>query len=879
MKTLFFPKASKSIAFVLLVALSCSTRRDDLSSPFQFLTPDVALVLYMHHPETSLTTISKHPVYSAIKSATLTRNVSRDIEMLRLLAGDSSFRYSTEKPLTAGLVLTGARRYGWIFIAHQLPGELVIKKDSTLFTIHTQAYEGEIIYHIQSSVSGEFYIAKSGIHCLISRHKDLIEEALRTGRGTHSLDNVAEFHDVFKTINKKDPVNILINLKEFSDLSNVLLPNLPESWMSFIGRWAALDVDISDPVIRLDGLIQVPDSQGYFLSVLAQNIPAEKKLEHVPIPGFADAFIHINLGNYATFYRKYTEYLDQNNKLIKHTKLWENELKSLPKAAIQEVLKGEFGCFYSSYDNAISKVFYFRTLDAAKASKLMQLSENSAQPLQYRGFKIYELTNPKLLNALYANFPSINERGYYTFIGDFIAVGENESFIYNCINAWEENSLLSRDKEFEKMMSKSGSTGHLIAYSKKSHFQKYLLKHLNKKYPQFSQLIELQGSQIHSLIQLSYLNQNAYVSVVYGSETSDDQSIRQLWTFRTKDLSYGPVKVTNHINQSEEILYQDSKAILHKLSPEGTILWTKQLDDQIIYNSQWDMYKNNRLQHVIVTRRSIYVLDRNGNEVNPWPLRMKGIITAAVLLDYDNTKNYRLLVGEGTTLHNLDIQAKPVKGWQLTRISAPLAFPPTHYTSRSLDYLLFQLQDKSILITDRTGLSRLKTNTYPYKSADPVQLTFPEDGRPWFVTLTKPNGEQINAFQNGKVDSVRILQGAGFGYVRHEGDYLGYTQGNKVIIRDKGIFFEIKVPFQPTDAPLRIHTDRGTVYAVVSAVDQKITLITTSGKIPEGFPIFGVSPPILLRSAVDDRYILITLSGQGHLIAYTVRSDIFEKSG
>ncbi|MFN3951695.1 MAG: DUF3352 domain-containing protein [Thermaurantimonas sp.] len=873
MKTLPLRTISRCFVLVLFIVFSCGKNNETHLSPFQFLTPEAAIVLYAHRPDVFVSSIQKHPFYSSVKSTEIAKNLERDLELWRLLTGDSSVQYSYEKPLVAGLVLTGARQYGWIFIT-QLPGEPVLKIDTSLFGMTSVPYEGETLYQITSKASDDFYVATSGSICLVSRHKVLIEEALRTRQSAHSLEYVSAFKEAFKTINKKDPLNILINLREFSELTKVLLKGHKRDWISQIGQWVAMDADVSEPIIRFDGLIQVPDSQGYFLSVLAHNTPGEKKLHHLPIPQFANAFVHVNLGNYATFYRKYTQYLEQTNKLIKHQKLWENELKSFPKAAIQDQLRGEFGCFYIQHDNALKKVFYFRTANAEKTAELMQLTKRNAQPLQYRGYVIYPLDNFKLLNALFARFSDDIQEGYYTWTGEFVVMAENESVLFSCINAWEESSLLTRDKDFEKISAKSGQTGHLIAYSKKSHFQKYLIQNLEKNYTRLSQIAEQLGNQNQSLLQVSYLHQSAYVSIIHSSETSDDQSIRQLWTLRSADIAFGPVRVVNHLTQKDEILYQDTKAVVHLLSSDGTTLWKKQLDAPIVYSAQWDMYKNNRLQHVLITHRSIYVLDRNGNDVKPWPVHLKNDITAAALMDYENTKNYRLLVGEGTTLHNLDTEAKSVKGWQLTKLSAPLAYNPKHYSSRGLDYLLFQLQDGTILVTDRTGTSRLKTNAYPYKTTHAVQINFPKDDKSWFVTFTKTNGEQINAFQNGKVDSVKILQGADFGHLRHEGDFLGYAFGNKVVVRDQKTFFDSKVPFKPTTAPDRLEVDSRVLYAIASSSDEKVALLGSDGKIIEGFPVYGSAPPIVLRADSDDYIILLTQSNQGHLLAYGVSKKL-----
>ena len=67
------------------------------------------------------------------------------------------------------------------------------------------------------------------------------------------------------------------------------------------------------------------------------------------------------------------------------------------------------------------------------------------------------------------------------------------------------------------------------------------------------------------------------------------------------------------------------------------MLWKKQLDGAILGKiEQIDMYKNGRLQLAFATPNRVYVLDRNGKEVAPFPLKFNDKVTQPLsVFNYD----------------------------------------------------------------------------------------------------------------------------------------------------------------------------------------------------------------------------------------------------
>src|SRR5690606_19585162 len=112
------------------------------------------------------------------------------------------------------------------------------------------------------------------------------------------------------------------------------------------------------------------------------------------------------------------------------------------------------------------------------------------------------------------------------------------------------------------------------------------------------------------------------------------------------DLLNTPQFVTNHITKEKEIVVQDINNNLYLISNTGKILWKKQVEGPILGTiEQIDIYRNGRLQLVFATPHRVYVMDRNGKDVGPFPAKFNDNITQPLsVFDYDKNKNYRKLV-------------------------------------------------------------------------------------------------------------------------------------------------------------------------------------------------------------------------------------------
>ena len=180
------------------------------------------------------------------------------------------------------------------------------------------------------------------------------------------------------------------------------------------------------------------------------------------------------------------------------------------------------------------------------------------------------------------------------------------------------------------------------------------------------------NSEYYKIFQLKrgdkIVNINGYISD-FKSEPSNSMIDLKFESSIPNDIVLGPLIVKNHINNSNEVLIQDSKNILYLINDRGQVEWTREIDGKIIKEiNQIDSYKNGKLQYVFATEKSLNLLDRKGRDVGKFPLKFKDKITSPVsVFDYDKNKNYRLLITQNNELFMFDSKGSRVRGFDYNK--------------------------------------------------------------------------------------------------------------------------------------------------------------------------------------------------------------------
>jgi WD40 repeat protein len=293
-----------------------------------------------------------------------------------------------------------------------------------------------------------------------------------------------------------------------------------------------------------------------------------------------------------------------------------------------------------------------------------------------------------------------------------------------------------------------------------------------------------------------------------------------------------------------------------------------------------DYYGNGKFQLLFSGKNWLHLLDRNGNYVERFPVRLRSPASGPpALFDYDGTRDYRIVVpGEDRYIYAYDKSGNVVKGWKPFRTNGVVKTAVRFFRVSGKDYLV-AADNVTLYFLDRTGNIRLGLKE-PVVMAHGSEIRLFTGQQPALV-LSSPDGVvQIIAF-DGKVTKTSLGK---FG-IDHTFDFFdidGDGFGEYVFI-DKGILY-----LYDNDKSEVFQRDFGSVYTegpinfVFSSSDRKIGLFDNSKKLiylvdqkgntMKGFPLRGASAFSIGNLSDRNEFHLIVGGDDNFLYNYKLES-------
>lgn len=184
-----------------------------------------------------------------------------------------------------------------------------------------------------------------------------------------------------------------------------------------------------------------------------------------------------------------------------------------------------------------------------------------------------------------------------------------------------------------------------------------------------------------------------------------------LWTLKLDTTcSQSPGLFVNHLSGENELLVQDDGNRLYLVNAKGGILWKLPLGEKV--QSPFfmvDMYRNNKHQVLFSTRSQLHLIDRNGNYVSGYPVKLPAEASSPLnVLDYDGDKDYRLFIAcRNNTIYNYNISGKRQEGFVAVHTDSEVNLPVAYAHVGLSDYLVALDKEGKIYTFSRRGEGRI----------------------------------------------------------------------------------------------------------------------------------------------------------------------------
>ncbi len=607
--------------------------------------------------------------------------------------------------------------------------------------VKDRKYNSQIIYELSGGDQHWFTSINNGI-LLLSESSLLIEASVRQQQGTESWVESDAFKQIYKTIGAGSKLNVFVNFEQLPDVLKPLAGASVKKEIAVLGdqsKWAELDVDIDNQAIICNGFIGA-NNQGIVSCLLENAKPQRTQMQEV-LPRNTRAYISVSMENGVDLKKRISKY-NSINSVNGDYQQQINELQKKygfdPEEELFGQLSGKLALVYGDYNSLQPEAngLLLLKLKSQSAGKevmlemLRKMHKQSARPQLAKTYKpdngisynIYNGFTDELVNHFFAPLlPKVPQK-YISFYEDNILIADApvliEQFIYS--NMLKET--LANDKAHQSFLSHFSSRENIFAFCETAHLGSFFNEAFE---PLFGNLNESQKEAFGNFyglgIQLSGTGKMIYTTSYLQYMPSRESEPRTVWqSLLDSTTNFKPVLVDNHYTREREVIVQDEANNLYLLSNTGRVLWKKPLDSEILSDVvQVDYYRNNKLQYLFNTRKSIYLLDRNGNHVANFPVRLPSEASNGMaVFDYDNNRNYRIFIAcQNRRVYLYDNKGNTVSGWKFDKTDGTVTLPVQHFRSNGKDYIAFA-DDKRNYICDRQGNIRVRVKKQFVRNAN-----------------------------------------------------------------------------------------------------------------------------------------------------------------
>lgn len=458
--------------------------------------------------------------------------------------------------------------------------------------------------------------------------------------------------------------------------------------------------------------------------------------------------------------------------------------------------------------------------------------------------------NFQWIERLLPGFFNTKEKlNYAVAAGDYVVFSNNYSDLKQICKNTVLNRNLKSSYKYEQHKSKLSSASNTLFYSSFDELNVGLF--FGEKVNAFFEDYGFYKKFEKVAAQSSGSGKHLYNQIVLFGESGTIQKSNVNWkTKLSASASLKPIIVKNHTNSDDEIFVQDENNYIYLISRKGRILWQKMIDGKILSDVyQVDKYKNRKLQYIFNTSGKVYLIDRNGNDVERFPISLPVRASAGLsVFDYDENKNFRIFLPlKDKRVRLYDLDANLISGWEFDKADAPVTTAIQHYRFDGKDYIVFG-DTLRMYILNRKGETRIKPEKLIGKSSK-NEFYFDVKKSRWVSTT--PSGTVFSVNIAGEVEELfnaKMSHGHYFMMkdLNRNGrkDYIFVNKNELLALNYKfEKVFEYEFPNYIVEPPAYYLFSRHKAgIGIVDKIDGRVYMFQRDGKQFPGFPYPGITP-------------------------------------
>ncbi|MCB0763937.1 MAG: hypothetical protein KDB84_04470 [Flavobacteriales bacterium] len=521
----------------------------------------------------------------------------------------------------------------------------------------------------------------------------------------------------------------------------------------------------------------------------------------------------------------------------------------------------------------------FGTDDPESARQALDgLCTSPCDTLSYRSHRMSELplthAYERLLGPSFAAF----ERPWWTVLGTTVVMAQDVNALRISIDVYNDGNTLAEDERTLSWLARISAEAGRMHWCDVARCTALIQQGMRADAASaFAHHTDLWSQLGGVSVQLSP-GQHGMHHVTIGAQFAplEDRGTRLLWAAEIGPLSgRKPDILRNHTNNTREVLVQDAAHRIHLVSSTGKVLWSRAMDGPILGDvHQVDRFRNGKLQVMFNTAGQLHQIDRNGKDVDGFPVTLRSQATAPMaVFDYDAQRDYRIILptADGRIM-NFGIDGMVVKGWEAAPLAVPAVNAVRHVRIKNKDFLLVVGGSGKVLLLDRRGVEREKAGLVLPDTTVIADITPGNDILSTRVIWSDSTAALFSGALNGTIDR---LASPGSGVVlpgdrNADGslDVLRITADSLIMTRAGRPVFSRSFGAALLPRADRYAMNGGAMIGVVVPDRAQVLLVDGMGHALKNMPLEGVSPFSIADLNLDGTLELITTRANGSLVAY-----------
>jgi hypothetical protein len=548
----------------------------------------------------------------------------------------------------------------------------------------------------------------------------LIEDVVRTyetGTSGAFKDQIAAAKQKASQT-KEEAGNFYINLQHLSSWLSVFTEDKLPFMMNNLARSTSLDAKVNENTVVFNGFSSDSATQSaYSLSVFSKQLPVPLSLKQF-ISNRTAMLISYGVSDGAKMEQSIKTFAHAQRAQLNDTLQKLQKDLAIDLSQLVNNVKGEIGISYmESREKKLSKVLMIQTGDVESWLKTMNAlsAKLSVDTVFFERFSEYEIRElplyhfpEKVLWPLVSGFKT----SFYTTIGNTLLIAEDIEELKKVLDDIDREETWGKSVNQNQFLETTLLEANLSVYINTPKVWNSMSARLR---PEWSEFVQNNKRLLNSLkmcaIQFSHFDESYYTNVswaysAYKRRVEKEPAREEKTMTNFSHPLYKSFVVESHVSKSDELLVQDSSYNVSLVSPDGKVLWQIALGQPITGQvHQIDYFKNNKLQYLFATASTLYLIDRLGKSVAPFPIQLKMRDAEHVsVIDYDHSKKYRFLVsGRSGKLWMYDKEGTTLEGWRPNDAQGSLLVAARHHRIKGKDYIVAIRRDGIVYLMNRRG--------------------------------------------------------------------------------------------------------------------------------------------------------------------------------